>query len=148
MGRASECGSDGRRFETCQTPQMVGSSNRSGLQIFNLSTRVRSSYRLQIASIAQRQCSSLVMSRSQVRILLEAPADSLAQLDKSTTLRMSMSGVRVSHESHWEYLDMVFNGSMRTLGVCGVSSSLAIQTKGFSSNISARGKAFVIRSSE
>ena len=35
-------------------PMKVGSSNRSGLQIFNLSTRVRSSYRLQIASIAQR----------------------------------------------------------------------------------------------
>ena len=53
-------------------PMKVGSSNWSGLQIFNLSTRVRTSYRLQIASIAQRQCSSLVMSRSQVRILLEA----------------------------------------------------------------------------
>ena len=34
-------------------PEMVGSSNRSGLQIFNLSTRVRSSYRLRNASIAQ-----------------------------------------------------------------------------------------------
>ena len=32
---------------------LVGSSNRSGLQIFNLSTRVRSSYRLHQASIAQ-----------------------------------------------------------------------------------------------
>ena len=35
-------------------PETVGSSKRSGLQIFNLSTRVRSSYRLQNASIAQR----------------------------------------------------------------------------------------------
>ena len=34
-------------------PKLVGSSNRSGLQIFNLSTRVRSSYRLHQASIAQ-----------------------------------------------------------------------------------------------
>ena len=34
-------------------PETVGSSNRSGLQIFNLSTRVRSSYRLRNASIAQ-----------------------------------------------------------------------------------------------
>ena len=34
-------------------PKTVGSSNRSGLQIFNLSTRVRSSYRLRNASIAQ-----------------------------------------------------------------------------------------------
>ena len=34
-------------------PEMVGSSKRSGLQIFNLSTRVRSSYRLRNASIAQ-----------------------------------------------------------------------------------------------
>ena len=34
-------------------PETVGSSKRSGLQIFNLSTRVRSSYRLQNASIAQ-----------------------------------------------------------------------------------------------
>ena len=124
MGRASECGSDGRRFETCQTPQdgrlsfalpssrlghtstldgsrcSVGSSNWLGLQIFILPTRVRTSYRLQyFASIAQWQCSSLVMSRSQVRILLEAPDGSLAQQDKSTTVRMSLSGVRVSHES-------------------------------------------------
>ena len=73
--QAQGCGSCLRRFESCQTPKMVGSSNRSGLQIFNLSTRVRSSYRL-----------------------------------------------------HYK-LDMVFNGSIRTLGVCGVSSSLAIQTK-------------------
>ena len=80
-------------------PMKVGSSNWSGLQIFNLSTRVRSSYRLQNASIAQRQCSSLVMSRSQVRILLEALDGSLAQMDKSTTIRMSLSGVRISHES-------------------------------------------------
>ena len=79
---------------------MVGSSNRSGLQIFNLSTRVRSSY--------------------------------LAQSEKSTTIRMSLSGVRVSHESQKGFLDIVFNGSMQSLGVCGVSSSLAIQTKGFS----------------
>ena len=35
-------------------PETVGSSKRSGLQIFNLSTRVRSSYRLRNASIAQR----------------------------------------------------------------------------------------------
>ena len=34
-------------------PETVGSSKRSGLQIFNLSTRVRSSYRLRNASIAQ-----------------------------------------------------------------------------------------------
>ena len=34
-------------------PEKVGSSKRSGLQIFNLSTRVRSSYRLRNASIAQ-----------------------------------------------------------------------------------------------
>ena len=34
-------------------PETVGSSKRSGLQIFNLSTRVRSSYRLHQASIAQ-----------------------------------------------------------------------------------------------
>ena len=80
-------------------PKMVGSSNWSGLQIFILPTRVRISYRLQFASIAQWQCSSLVMSRSQVRILLEAPDGSLAQMDKSTTVRMSLSGVRVSHES-------------------------------------------------
>ena len=123
VGRAPGCGSGGRRFETCQTPQdgqlsialpssrlshsteldgsrcSVGSSNWSGLQIFILPTRVRISYRLQFASIAQRQCSSLVMSRSQVRILLEAPDGSLAQMDKSTIVRMSLSGVRVSHES-------------------------------------------------
>ncbi len=80
-------------------PMKVGSSNWLGLQIFNLSTRVRASYRLQDASIAQRQCSSLVMSRSQVRILLEAPFGSLAQMDKSTTIRISLSGVRISHES-------------------------------------------------
>ena len=34
-------------------PETVGSSKRSGLQIFNLSTRVRSSYRLRNSSIAQ-----------------------------------------------------------------------------------------------
>ena len=34
-------------------PKMVGSSNWSGLQIFILPTRVRISYRLQFASIAQ-----------------------------------------------------------------------------------------------
>ena len=34
-------------------PETVSSSKRSGLQIFNLSTRVRSSYRLRNASIAQ-----------------------------------------------------------------------------------------------
>ena len=79
--------------------KMVGSSNWSGLQIFILPTRVRISYRLQFASIAQWQCSSLVMSRSQVRILLKARDGSLAQMDKSTTVRMSLSGVRVSHES-------------------------------------------------
>ena len=35
-------------------PKLVGSSNWSGLQIFILPTRVRISYRLQFASIAQR----------------------------------------------------------------------------------------------
>ena len=85
------------------------------------------------------------MSRSQVRTLLEAPDGSLAQMDKSTTIRMSLSGVRISHESRFLFLDIVFNGSMQSLGVCGVSSllskaakpsaSLAIQTKvSFSSN--------------
>lgn len=85
------------------------------------------------------------MSRSQVRTLLEAPDGSLAQMDKSTTIRMSLSGVRISHESRFLFLDIVFNGSMQSLGVCGVSSllskaakpsaSLSIQTKGsFSSN--------------
>ena len=75
------------------------------------------------------------MSRSQVRTLLEAPDGSLAQMDKSTTIRMSLSGVRISHESRFLFLDIVFNGSMQSLGVCGVSSNLAIQTKvSFSSN--------------
>ncbi len=85
------------------------------------------------------------MSRSQVRTLLEAPDGSLAQMDKSTTIRMSLSGVRISHESRFLFLDIVFNGSMQSLGVCGVNSlqskaakpsaNLAIQTKvSFSSN--------------
>ena len=45
-----------------------------------------------------------------VRILLLPHFGSLAQLDQSTTLRTSVSGVRVSHESqHW---------SFGRLGVC------------------------------
>lgn len=39
-----------------------------------------------------------------VRILLLPHIGSLAQLDQSTTLRTSVSGVRVSHESqHWRF---------------------------------------------
>ena len=39
-----------------------------------------------------------------VRILLLPHFGSLAQLDQSTTLRTSVSGVRVSHESqHWRF---------------------------------------------
>ena len=95
------------------------------------------------------------MSRSQVRTLLEAPDGSLAQMDKSTTIRMSLSGVLCEQSDQrssanlsrvtFLFLDIVFNGSMQSLGVCGVSSlqskaakpsaSLAIQTKvSFSSN--------------